>query len=229
MEIPKIAPISRVDAVVNGLAHFIAEAELQPGHRLPPERILSKRLGVSRASLREALRHLAALKVVESRTGSGTYLLSRFTPDDDHLVMHLEAERESLLQLLELRRALETEVVALVAKRADEEQVFRLDQLVDALETEHDQKGRNSATDEAFHRALYEYAGNPLFLQIYDSIWSALERFWHSPLGKDDFASRTVPYHRLLVERIRERDSKGAREMVIRILAIVEEDLRVES
>lgn len=221
-----VVPQTRSDAAVHSLVRFIEDAGLRVGERLPSERDLAAQLGVSRAVLREALRHLAVLGVVESRMGSGSYLRQPITAANQHLVVNFEAERESLIQLLELRRALETEAAALVALRADATAIAALEARVEALEDEHRRLGDNPVADKAFHRELYRQAGNPLFEQLFDSLSELLERLWRKPLGKRDFAARTLPLHRVVVERIRARDPEGARHAVRELLAIVEEDLR---
>lgn len=225
-EVQRVMTQSRTEAVVQNLAAYISVAGVKVGDRLPAERDLAQSLGVSRPILREALRYLAALGVIEAKTGSGTYLQKEVSPHDQHIVMSLEAERKSLMQVLELRRALEVEAAALVATRATGADITRLERLVDALEEEYHARGNNPESDKAFHLALYEISGNPLFLQLMNSLWDIMERFWKQPLGKEDFARRTLPMHRVILERIRDRDAEGARVAVRQLLEIVEEDLR---
>ncbi len=224
--ISRVVTQSRSEAVIDRLARYIAEAGLKVNDRLPAERELATSLGVSRPILREALRHLAALGVLEAKTGSGTYLRSLLAPTDRHLIVRIEMERQSLMQLLELRRALETEVVALVAARASEAEIEELEGLVDKLERDFFEHGDNPEADKAFHLALYRCAGNPLFLRLIEPLWEALEQFWQYPLGKKDFAKRTRLMHRAIYERIRARDPEGARTAMREMLAVVEEDLR---
>jgi DNA-binding FadR family transcriptional regulator len=224
--IPPVVVQSRSQAAVESLAKYISTEGLKANDRLPSERVLAANLGISRPILREALRHLAALGIVEAKTGSGTYLRGVLAPNDRHVVMRIEVERESLLQLLELRRALETEAVALAATRCSESDLKKLENLVDVLEQEFAEKGNNTEPDKAFHLALYQYTYNPLFLQLLGQLWDEIEQFWSYPLGKQDFAQRTLPLHRRIYERLHERDPEGARSTVRQMLDIVEEDLR---
>lgn len=226
MPIKPVITRSRADVAADNLKHYILDANLQPGERLPSERELATHLGISRPILREALRHLATLGVVESRTGSGTYLTSTISPDDQHVIMQIENERTALLQYLELRRALESEVVAILATRASADDIKELELLVDALEKEHFETGSAAETDKAFHLALYRLSGNPLFMQILKPIWSMLERLWHQPLGKQHVGSQTVHLHREIVLCIKQRDPAGASNLVREMLRLVEQDLR---
>jgi GntR family transcriptional repressor for pyruvate dehydrogenase complex len=224
--IPRIVTQTKSEAVVESLTRFVSESNLQVNDRLPAERDLAQALGVSRPVLREALKHLEALGVVEPKPGSGTFLRSPLSPNDLRFVMRIELERESLIKLLELRRALESEAAALAAQRADEDGIRELERLVDTLEEEFRTKGDNPEADKAFHVALYRLADNRLIWDLVETVWDQIETFWNYPLGKQDFAKRTLPLHRVTFERIRDGDAPGARESILRMFAIVEEDLR---
>ena len=226
MALRRVTPQSRADAVIEALAAYIEAAELAPGDRFPSERVLAEKLGVSRPILREGLRHLAALRITESRTGSGTYLLKPLSASDRHIVLQLESERQGLLQVLQLRRALESEAAALVAQYGTDADISELSGLVDRLESDFHDLGDNPEADRAFHLALYRLSGNPLMRQLMEPIWETFERFWQHPLGKEAFARRSFPLHRRIFDAIRERDPEGARGLVVEMLDIVEEDLR---
>lgn len=224
--IARVVTQTKTEAVVESLANFVTDAKLQVNDRLPAERDLAVALGVSRPVLREALKRLEALGVIEPRPGSGTYLRTTLSPNHMHLVMQVDLERESLMKLLELRRALETEAAAIAAARAPDDAIAHLGVLVDQLEEEFRLTGDNPQSDKAFHMALYVLADNKLFWDVIKPVWQQLETFWQYPLGKRDFAKRTLPLHRELFERIRERDPDGARRVVYQMFEIVEEDLR---
>lgn len=221
---------SRTDAVVESLTAYIVAVKLDIGDRLPSERELSLALEVSRPILREALKHLAALGIVESKTGSGTYLRRYISPNKRHIVMQLEAERESLLQLLQLRRALESEAAALTALNATAIEIAELEFLVKALEKEHQETGRATQSDKNFHLALYQFSGNPLLLQIIEPLWTSMEKFWQRPLlGKSNIGHRTLAHHRKTFDYIAQHDAQGARQTILALLTLVEEDLKTNA
>lgn len=224
--IARVVTQTKSEAVVESLARYVSESNLGVDDRLPAERELAAALGVSRPVLREALKHLEALGAVEARPGSGTYLRSRLSPNDSLVIVRIDLERESLLKLLELRRALEAEAAALAAARAGDEEIAELQALVDRLESDFETQGDNPESDKAFHMALIRSGGNRLFWDVLQPVWARIETFWQYPLGKLDFAKRTLPLHRKLFERIRDRDPAGARAVVLEVFAIVEEDLR---
>ena len=212
--------------MVESLTAYISDAGLLLGDRLPSERELSVDLGVSRPVLREALKHLSALGIVEAKTGSGTYVRRLVSPSDHHVVMQLENERLSLLRLLQLRRALESEAAALTALTASEDEIAELERLVDELEQAHAQQGKASKEDKAFHLALYRTSGNPLFEQVIAPIWDTMERLKLRPSQGVDI--ETLGHHRETVTCIRNRDADGARRTIQKLITLVEEDLSQE-
>lgn len=216
---------SRAEAVTSSLVRYLAESDFEVGTKLPTERTFAEQLGVSRGIVREALAQLATLGIVESRTGSGTFLRKRPSLTDHHVVMTVDAERTTLLQYLELRRALESEVASLLAKRANAEDVAYLHSLVDAIEAEHAATGTAPHADKRFHLALFERLDNPLFLQLLTPLWDVLETLWDAPLGNHNVGQGTLPLHRQLVHNIASRDATAARETVVALLASVENDL----
>lgn len=228
MALPQpVIVLSRTDAVVENLTSYISEVGLVVGERLPAERELASALGVSRPILREALKHLAALGIVETKTGSGSFLRDPISLSDLRIVMKLETERQSLIKLVELRRALESEAAALAAKRISPAELDNLERLLDALEHEHFSKGHASETDKAFHLALYRYSGNPLFLQLLEPLWNRLENLWDKPLSSNTYVGKdTLPMHRMAFNFISQGDAEGARKTIYDMLTLVERDLQ---
>jgi GntR family transcriptional repressor for pyruvate dehydrogenase complex len=213
---------------MRAIAAHIADARLRPGSRLPTERQLMGSLGVGRSTVREVIRKLQALGVVESRKGSGTYLMRAVSADAVHLPLTIDAStlRDRLLQTLDVRRGLEVEASALAALRRTEADLAVLEARLDEMERVHLDRGTAGPQDLAFHLAIYDAAHNPLFRQLLEQMREAFERFWETPFDRSDFARRSFPFHRELFEAIRRRDERAAREKTLAILAVVEEDIR---
>ena len=227
MSLEPIATQSRTDAVISSLTRYISDVNLSVGERLPSERELASALEVSRPILREALKHLAALGIIETKTGSGTYLRRPASPNNQHIVMQLESERNSLVQLLQLRRALEGEAAALSAENASASDIDELENLVDTLELVHQKNGTAPEEDKAFHLALYKYSGNPLFAQVILPFWEMMEELNVRPSQIID--QKTLGHHRQTLEAIRSRDADAARQTIFELLSLVEEDLKKTS
>ncbi|MFO1151885.1 MAG: FadR/GntR family transcriptional regulator [Alsobacter sp.] len=218
----------RAESVMRAIADFIARSNLQPGSRLPTERQLMASLAVGRSTVREVIRKLQALGVVESRKGSGTYLMRSVSADAVHLPLTIDAStlRDRLLQTLDVRRGLEVEASALAARRRTPADVAVMSARLDEMERVHLDKGTAGREDLAFHLAIYDATHNPLFGQLLEQMREAFERFWDKPFDRPDFARRSFPFHRELFDAIRDGDEDGAREKTLAILAIVEEDIR---
>ena len=147
--------MSALDTALHGLRALIADGALRPGDRLPSEGELCERLGVSRGSLREAIRMLAALGVLETRHGSGSYVGELRAAD---LIGSLSLTvgllpMAGVLELTELRRVLEPHAAALAAARIDDDTVAVLDGILSEIEASDDFE-EHSRLDHAFHMTI---------------------------------------------------------------------------
>jgi GntR family transcriptional regulator, transcriptional repressor for pyruvate dehydrogenase complex len=223
-----LAPLPSVDqksAILDALAGFIERAGLRPGEQLPSERELMEALRVGRSTIREVIRHWLALGIVEVRKGSGTFLKRPVGAKTVYLPLSIFAERDALLQTLEVRRGLETEATALAALRATAGDIEIIEQRLVEMERVHIAEGTAGPQDLAFHLSIYEASHNPLFGQLLSQMREAFTSFWAKPFDRSDFASRSFPLHRPLFEAIARHDPGTARQHTLAILAIVEEDI----
>ncbi|MCB1971451.1 MAG: FadR family transcriptional regulator [Geminicoccaceae bacterium] len=187
-------------------------------------------LEVGRSTVREALRQLEGMGVVERRIGSGTYLTRSIEENTVHLQVSLSLRQTELLNGLEIRRGLESEAVTLAALRAGEGQLSIIERHLLAMEEHHARTGAGSARiDVQFHQAIYEATGNPLFVQLIGSLNDIFATFFTNPLKQPGFAERSFPFHRKLFEAIRDRNPEAARQHINDILDVVEEDLKAAS
>jgi GntR family transcriptional regulator, transcriptional repressor for pyruvate dehydrogenase complex len=217
---------ARMAGLMKAIAAYIDASDLKPGDCLPPERELMTELSVGRSTLREVIRHWQALGVVESRKGSGTYLLRRISPDTVHLPLTIDTRRSGLLQMLEVRRGLEVEASALAAIRAREDDLEKLEARLVGMEAVFRQKGCAGPEDLAFHLSVYEASGNPLFEQLLSQMRDSVQALFSMSSIRVDFAARSFPFHRELFEAIAAKDPGAARDKTLSILAIVEEDIK---
>ena len=220
--------MDRAKQVTIALAEYVATSRLHAGDRLPAERELMTALSVGRSTIREAIRHFQALGVIETRKGSGTYLLRPISPDTVHMPLSLDTTqlRDVLLQTLQVRRGIECEagMVAAQMRTADDLAIIE-DKLV-KMETVHLEKGSSGPEDLAFHLAVYDATHNPLFRQLLEQMRESFEHFWASPFDRKDFARRSFPFHRTLFDAIAAQNPERARLETLKILAVVEEDIK---
>src|SRR5690554_2177238 len=144
-------------------AHLLAQiesGELTPGDRLPTQQQLADAHGVSQGVVREAVHQLRSRGILASRQGSGVYVsaqaLSKPLAFDPQVLDSLS----SVVQIVEVRRAIESEIAALAAVRADTRQVNEIRRALSAIETAVDKGGDGVEEDLAFHRAIAEASGN---------------------------------------------------------------------
>ncbi|MBU3963221.1 MAG: FadR family transcriptional regulator [Alphaproteobacteria bacterium] len=223
-----LPPADRGRQVTSSLAAYIQQAALVAGDRLPAERELMAALGVGRSTIREVIRQFQALGVMETRKGSGTYLLKPITSATVHmpLSVNMGSLRDALLQTLEVRRGIECEACMAAARRRTAEDLKHISEALDEMERVHLIKGTAGKEDLVFHLAIYDATHNPLFRQLLEQMREAFERFWDTPFDRPDFARRSFPYHRTLFNAIVAQDTEAARRETIKILDIVEEDIK---
>jgi GntR family transcriptional regulator, transcriptional repressor for pyruvate dehydrogenase complex len=223
-----LPPADRGRQVTESLAAYIQQAALVAGDRLPAERELMAALGVGRSTIREVIRQFQALGVMETRKGSGTYLLKPITSATIHmpLSVNMGSLRDALLQTLEVRRGIECEACMAAARRRTKDDIRRIAEALDEMERVHLIKGTAGKEDLVFHLAIYDATHNPLFRQLLEQMREAFERFWDTPFDRPDFARRSFPYHRTLFNAIVAQDTEAARRETIKILDIVEEDIK---
>ncbi|MBB4566922.1 DNA-binding FadR family transcriptional regulator [Rhizobium leucaenae] len=220
--------IDRTQQVIDALSDFIESSRLQAGDRLPTERELMVALSVGRSTIREVVTHFQALGVVETRKGSGTYLLKPVSKATIHMPLSLDTAhlRDALLQTLEVRRGIECEAGMVAAKRRTRKDIAIIEEKLDEMERVHMAKGTSGPEDLAFHLAVYDATHNPLFKQLLEQMRGSFERFWTHPFDRQDFARRSFPFHRTLFNAIIAQDPEAARAETLKILDVVEEDIK---
>ena len=223
----RIDTTTRGVAVLDALAEMIERAGLGVGDRLPPEVTLAARLGVGRSTIREALNRWEGLGLIRRKRGAGTFLAARVSSSRGLVPTMIRLEGEALLRLIEVRRALEVDVVGKAARNASATQRAEVSRLCDALLVEVYARRPWRPADAAFHGAIYDASGNPMFGQILGRLDHALERSSESPFGRDEFGMESFPPHRVLADAIVARDPVAAVAAINHILDVVEGEIRV--
>ncbi len=202
--------------VAQQLATEIREGRLAPGDRLPTEARLVDQFQVSRTVVREALSRLKSLGLVDSRQGSGVYVRTQaaFTPlnfDARHA-----ASRAAVLQIVEVRRALEAEGAELAAQRGTPEQVRAMHDALQALD-EAVLAGRDGVEEDVrFHRAIAEAAGNTFLMDTLDYLAQFQRGSTRvtraNEARRDDFARAVRQEHHAILQAIEAAQPQQARD-----------------
>lgn len=224
--------MSRTDDVVNGIKHMILNGELQPGERLPVEKDLAETLGVSRGSLREGVRALSILGILNSRQGDGTYVTDL---DVSQLlspmgfVVDLQGEGQTR-HIHAIRRLLECEAARLAATRITDEALAEAGALLDEagriLDETPEEHERIIEIDIAFHRIIAAHTGNPVLTGMIETFASRTvrERLWRS-LREEGIDRRTHGEHHAIWRALYHREPDSARVRMANHLLGVEDSL----
>ncbi|HEU5433624.1 MAG TPA: FadR/GntR family transcriptional regulator [Thermomicrobiales bacterium] len=202
-------------AIQDRLKRFIIERGYQPGDPLPAESELAHQLGISRPSLREAMKALQTLGVVEIRHGSGTYV-GRFTltPLMDSLAFSIRIDLgrdiSTVRELLEIREILERELVARAADQATPEQLAALTAIVDRMAERGARGEMFTEEDRAFHETLYQPLGNPMVVQLLHAFWQVFFAVRDELPGMQADLVATAEGHRAIVAAVARRDRAAA-------------------
>lgn len=201
------------DALQAQLRRYIVEHHLEPGDRLPSEGELATALGNSRLIVREALRALAAVGVIESRAGSGWYV----RPFDVNAAARVFAQslsfhHRALLDLLAVRRAVEGELVAHLAGRLPAADLAALDDLADRMRWRASRGETFGAEDGEFHRRLLACTGNLVALALADLYLTVVAEMYQRGLPRPvgDELTRAAAAHGEIAGALRRGDGAGA-------------------
>lgn len=182
------------------------------GEKIPPERDLCRQLGVGRASLREALKALEIMGMIEIRLGDGTYVCKRSDFFSRPLLWAIASSSETdARELVEARTLIEVELAGLAAQRATREQIS-----VIALQLELMEKTKNNAEDFAkadvnFHLAIAHAASNGILMNALHLIRNLLQEWVLGALAAKGVAEKACTQHRKLLSAIEAHDSAEAR------------------
>ncbi len=227
------------DQAIQKIKAMIVSGELKPGERLPPEPVLAAQLGVSRSSLREAVRALTLIQVLDVRHGDGTYVTSlepgMLVESTGFIAELLGGGRE--VELFQIRRILEPAAAELAVGRIDDEAIEVLHQLVLQMEAATSVP-ELTRIDIEFHRTLTRAAGNPFLTSLVDKLENETTRArqWNLMTG-EGVAEVTKVEHRAIYDAVRVRDADLARATVTTHIArgelwldrLVESETKIEA
>jgi GntR family transcriptional repressor for pyruvate dehydrogenase complex len=216
------------DEAIEKIKEMIVSGALRPGDRLPKESELAAELGLSRNSLREAVRALSLIRILDVRQGDGTYVTSL----DPQLLLEalsfvVDFHRDdTVLEFLAVRRILEPAATAMAATRIPEEELEALQGKLDALGPQPSVE-ELVASDLEFHRGIVAASGNSVLCSLLDGLSgpTTRARVWRG-LTQEDAVSRTLLEHRAILGALRDRDAEAARSWATVHVASVEQWLR---
>jgi GntR family transcriptional repressor for pyruvate dehydrogenase complex len=211
---------SAVDRVLNVFKEALITGKLLPGERLPSELELSSQLSISRGSIREAMKILAAFGIVEIRRGDGTYITrSDHKVIFDPLLFSLILSNANVKELFELRELMEFAIVKLIIANGHDEDLHEIDksivqmeELIERYETVG--VGRLVQSDLDFHRALGRAAKNRLVEKIYDFVMDFFTPSIRVTHENERGGKRALAHHKEIFAALKRRNNEAALEAV---------------
>jgi GntR family transcriptional repressor for pyruvate dehydrogenase complex len=217
--------VALTDEAIEKIKSMIVSGTLRAGDRLPRETDLAAELGLSRSSLREAVKALSLVNILDVRRGDGTYVTSLQPPLLlEALSFIVDFHRDgTVLEFLEVRRILEPAATAMAAERIGDAEIEGLSKLLDSLGP-HPEVEDLVANDLEFHKRISACSGNLVLCSLLDSLSGPTfrARVWRG-LTQEGATERTLAEHRAIVDALGAHDPEMARSLSVVHIASVQQ------
>jgi GntR family transcriptional regulator, transcriptional repressor for pyruvate dehydrogenase complex len=210
-EAPALRPLARAPlyaAIAERLLSHVVQSELRPGDKLPGERELARRLGVSRTTVRQATVALQAQGILEVRHGGGTFL--RHLDPSSPAVEGIRSRRDRLPAVLEARRALEVTIARLAAERRSEADLVAIERGLAQMRREVDDGRIGMDGDAEFHAAVTQAAHNPVLSELMAHLAQDVAETRAESLSQARRPPRSLADHEAIASAIAAGDPEAA-------------------
>lgn len=232
MHFQKIKPQKGSDIVLQNIKARILNGDLQPGEKLSSIVELADNFGVGRSTVREALSALKAMGWLTIQQGGGTYVST--TLPTEATPFNLFHTSDSLQEILEVRKVLETGCASLAAKHRSDDDLIQLEYILDHMAAIIDDEDQSEEADVNFHLHIAKASGNSLLLQLMESLSSRMQeamkdsrKLWF--YSEHATAIRLLDEHRGIYEAIKLQDETQANNLMLQHIVKVENVLRQAS
>lgn len=215
---------SLVEQVAEQMEQLIEQQHWTVGTKLPPEMELMAEFGVSRNTLREAIRALVHAGLLETKQGSGTLVRSSSTLGS---ALERRAKRSTMLETLEVREALEKQAAQLAAKRRTETDLANMEACIESCRhaSAHGDAEQFITSDLQFHKNVVLASGNPLIMDLYEHMTGILYAFIQDFLAMEPCLQTDQIFHLELLEAIRKQDTEAAARYAARDMNMLKETI----
>jgi len=224
MGVPKKASFAHLEAIpkvtlseaaFEKLVESLIQGSWKEGDRIPPERELCQKLGIGRASLREALKALELIGMLESKVGDGTFVCPRSEFLSRPLLWAITGtDRSELRDIVEARRLLEEDIAALAAERATTEELRLIEEAVEDFRTNIDTPTAALEADMKFHLAVARAAHNEILRNSVQLLRNLMKHWLLLKLQVPRAAAMVLQQHEAIYSAIRYRDAGLARSLM---------------
>ena len=198
--------------------------KLQPGDKLPSERELAETLGVSRSSIRDAIRSLELMGMVEPRQGAGT-IVREISSESlvNPLANAIRRKEELVAELLDFRLMLEPPLAARAATRVSADEIAEMEEILRRQEQKHDQGEAAVAEDSEFHYSIALASGNSVVLKVIDILMDLLRGTRERSLQLEGRPEKSLAGHRRILAALKRHDAEAAKAAMRRHIEDVQE------
>ena len=223
-----IKPKKVSSQIAEQIRSSILAGDFSPGDKLPPERELAEMFGVSRPSVREALNVLASSGLVMSYQGGGTVVMSLVeTSSGNPLSELIRVEQERALDVIEVRKGLESWTAFYAAERALPEDLRRMEEIVAAMKRNLEGLSPSEDLDANLHIVIARATHNIVWLHLMQSLFDAMKEFqqgvWRAVYLTGEDHHLLYDHHRIIVEAIKARNAEAARDAMLTHLTFAEQ------
>jgi GntR family transcriptional regulator, transcriptional repressor for pyruvate dehydrogenase complex len=198
--------------------------KLKPGDKLPSERELAELLQVSRSSIRDAIRGLELVGLVEPRQGAGTIVRERSADSAANPFANALKRRQNLVtELLDFRKMLEPPLAARAATHASADEISEMEEILQRQEKTQKQGEPAIAEDAEFHYSIALASGNSVVLKVIDTLMDLLRDTREQSLQVEGRAEKSLAGHRRILSAVKRHDAEAAKAAMRRHIEDVEE------
>lgn len=203
-------------AVRNYIKQYILDNGLTAGDPLPPEAHLAEDMGVGRSSVREAVRALQSLGIVETRQGDGLYVREyNFDPVLETIGYGMQFHATTLAELAQIRFLLESATIESAVRCVGTEELDRLEELMKSWEERVRSLESDTDLDKEFHRTLYSALGNQTLINLLEVFWVAFEPYDDPTIQEYQPMEESLESHREILEAVKAGDAALARQRLM--------------
>jgi GntR family transcriptional repressor for pyruvate dehydrogenase complex len=228
MKFQPIKPKKISSQIADQIRISILAGDFSPGDKLPPERKLAELFGVSRPSVREALKALASAGLITSQHGGGTVVMSLMeTASPNALSGLIRMRQDRALDVIEVRKCMESWTSFYAAQRALPEDIRRMESVIAGMERNLEGLRQSEDLDANFHILIARATHNIVWLHLMQNIFDAMKEFqqtvWRAVYITGDDHHTLYKHHRAIFEAIKAKSAETARETMMAHLAFAEQ------
>jgi len=210
-------------AIRDYIKQYILEHDLKPGDALPPEGQLVEDLGVGRSSVREAVKSLQSVGIVDVRQGNGLYVRElNFDPILETFLFGMQFDPDTLAELLQIRIWLEVAVIGDAVEHIGADEIAKLELLLAEWEKRIQASEEYSDLDETFHEIIYGVLDNQTLMKLFSVFWVSFTSL-EKEVTRDPDPENVLAFHRSILDAIKTRDPARVRRQLMQHFEHVKE------